>query len=74
LLGLITMMGVEVNSVLYPADAGQLVRRLPDPQAMPAPATPPPARRALRAGLAIVLAAVVSGIGLFIGRRTLTKN
>jgi membrane protein len=73
-LGLITMVGVEVNSVLYPAHAGQPVRGLPDPQAMPAPTAPPPARRALRAGLAIVLAAVASGIGLFIGRRTVTKN
>lgn len=73
-LGLITMTGVEVNSVLHPADAGQPVRPLPDPQAMPASTKPPPARRGVRAGLAIMLAALASAIGLFIGRRTLTKN
>jgi len=70
-VGLITMVGVEVNSVLHPLDA---VR--PAPAAAPpnlAPASARPIRRGIRGRTVVILAVVASGIGLLLGRRSSGK-
>jgi uncharacterized BrkB/YihY/UPF0761 family membrane protein len=70
-VGLITMVGVEVNSVLYPIEA---VR--PAPASAPANLVPPsaqPLRRGVRARTVFLLALVASGIGVLLGRRTSAK-
>ena len=69
-VGLITMVGVEVNSVLSP-DA---VRPAPAPaQPNLAPASARPIRRGIRARTVLLLALLASGIGLLLGRRNSAK-
>lgn len=73
-VGLITMVGVEVNSVLSPADVAQ-----PAPAAAPKNLAPEAARpvrsprRGIRARTVLILAVVASGIGLLVGRRSSGK-
>jgi len=70
-VGLITMVGAEVNSVLSPADA---VRPAPvPPQPNLAPESARPIRRGIRARTVLLLALLASGIGLLLGRRNSAK-
>jgi membrane protein len=71
LVGLITMVGVEVNSVLFPADAGRPSPVPPQPNLAPASARP--VRRGIGGRTALLLALLASGIGLLLGRRTSAK-
>lgn len=71
LVGLITMVGVEVNSVLYPGDVLQ-----PSPAAAPenlAPDSARPLRRGIRGRTVLVVTLVASGIALLLGRRSNQK-
>ena len=70
--GLITMIGVEFNSVLYPEPAAPPVRQPLEPRTI---ATAPTAqsvngsRRRIRARTALGLAVIASVIGVLLGRR-----
>ena len=71
LVGLITMVGVEVNSVLYPGDVLQ-----PAPAAAPenlAPASARPVHRGIRGRTVVIVTLVASGIALLLGRRSNQK-
>ena len=73
LFGLITMVGVEVNSVLHPVNA---VRPAPASAAAPpnlAPDSARPPRRGVRGRTLVIATLVASGIGLLLGRRTSGK-
>jgi membrane protein len=72
-VGLITMVGVEVNSVLHPVNA---VRPAPASAAAPpnlAPDSARPPRRGVRGRTLVIATLVASGIGLLLGRRTSGK-
>jgi len=72
-VGLITMVGVEVNSVLHPVDA---VRPALAAAAAPpnlAPESARPNRRGIRGRTVLLLAVVASGIGVLLGRRSSGK-
>lgn len=69
-VGLITMVGVEVNTVRYPLDA---VRPAPASAPNLAPAGARSVRRGMRARTVLLLALLASGIGLLLGRRTSAK-
>jgi membrane protein len=70
-VGLITMVGVEVNSVLHPLDAVRPAPAVAQPNLAPESARP--IRRGIRARTVFLLALVASGIGLLLGRRTSGK-
>lgn len=85
-LGLITMIGVEVNSVLYPADVNQPARgktltaaaktardadRRGAPQLEPAAnGARGPVRRGIKARTALLMAVGASIVGVIVGRRS----
>jgi len=85
-LGLITMLGVEVNSVIYPVEldqpargktltsaprtAGEADRRGGAPQEGAFPSSANGHRRGLRARTALGLAVVASVVGVLLGRRS----
>jgi membrane protein len=67
-VGLITMVGVEVNSVFHPVDVVRPAAVAALPNLAPESAQPP--RRGIRARTVFLLALVASGIGLLLGRRS----
>jgi len=71
LVGLITVVGVEVNSVLHPVNADQSAPEAPPPNLAPESARP--LRPGIRGRTVLILAVVASGIGVLLGRRTSGK-
>jgi membrane protein len=72
-VGLITMVGVEVNSGLHPVNA---VRPAPAPAAATpnlAPDSARPPRRGVRGRTLVIVTLVASGIALLLGRRSNQK-
>ncbi|TMD10029.1 MAG: YihY/virulence factor BrkB family protein [Chloroflexi bacterium] len=70
-VGLITVVGVEVNSVLHPVNADQSAPEAPPPNLAPESARP--LRPGIRGRTVLILAVVASGIGVLLGRRTSGK-
>src|SRR2546428_9478228 len=71
LVGLITVVGVEVNSVLHPVNADQSAPEAPPPNLAPESARP--LRPGIRGRTVLILAVVASGIGVLLGRRSNEK-
>jgi len=70
-VGLITMVGVEVNSVLHPVSAVQPAPAAAPPNLAPDSARPP--RRGIRGRTLVIVTLVASGIALVLGRRSNQK-
>ena len=73
LVGLITMVGVEVNSVLHPVRAVQSAPAPAPPNLAPAPASARPLRRGIRARTVLIVTLIASSIALLLGRRSNQK-
>lgn len=69
-VGLITMLGVEINSVLYPVDAGQTRGSREAVAAAAANGARGPIRQGVRRRTAVLIAVGASVVGLLLGRRS----